>query len=120
MSVSKTNLLEAVPVCSASVTSEWEGDSIVIAYPRFKNRWLQRYFFSKHLSREFHVRLEEHGTAVWQLIDGERTVQEIISSLTEHFGSEENYASRITSYILQLQKDGFIRLKVKTFQTLAD
>lgn len=48
------------------------------------------------------------------LIDGNRTVQEIISLLTDHFQNEDNYPSRVTTYIMQLQKDGFIQLKVES------
>lgn len=63
-------------------------------------------------SPDIHVRLEEHGTAVWELIDGKRTVRQIIEELAEHFDHEENYESRITAYITQLQKDGFVKLAV--------
>lgn len=62
------------------------------------------------MSPDIHVRLEEHGSAVWRLIDGRRTVREIISLLAVHFQSDENYASRVTTYVMQLQKDGFIKL----------
>lgn len=54
--------------------------------------------------------LEEHGSAVWRLIDGRRTVQEIVSLLADHFHPDENYASRVTTYVMQLRKDGFIKL----------
>lgn len=56
------------------------------------------------------ISLEEHGTAVWQLIDGKRSVQEIINALADHFSAEEEYATRVVTYIRQLHKDGFIRL----------
>ena len=39
---------------------------------------------------------------------------EIISLLTDHFQNEDNYPSRVTTYIMQLQKDGFIQLKVES------
>ena len=66
------------------------------------------------MSADIRVKLEEHGTAVWSLIDGKRTVQEIISLLTEHSQNEDNYPSRVTAYIMQLQKDGFVQLRVKS------
>ena len=56
---------------------------------------------------------EEHGTAVWNLIDGHRTVREIISLLARHFGEEENYIPRVTAYVMQLRKDGFIQLTIR-------
>ena len=33
---------------------------------------------------------------------------------TDHFQNEDNYPSRVTTYIMQLQKDGFIQLKVES------
>ena len=65
------------------------------------------------MSPDIHVKLEEHGTAVWNMIDGRRTVREIISLLAEHFEGEENYPSRVTTYVMQLRKDGFVQLTIK-------
>ena len=59
--------------------------------------------------KELHVHLEEHGTAVWELIDGKRTVREIIEELAGHFQNEAGYESRVSAYLCQLQKDGFIK-----------
>ena len=42
-----------------------------------------------------------------------RTVRRIIEELAEHFNYEENYESRITAYITQLQKDGFVKLVIE-------
>lgn len=109
----KVNLLDAIPVRCGHITTEWEGECAVITFPRFKYDWTRRLLLPKSMSPDIHVRLEEHGTAVWNLIDGQRTVQEIITLLAEHFSSDENYSARVTTYISQLQKDGFILLKIK-------
>lgn len=42
-------------------------------------------------------------------IDGKRTVREIIEELADHFQDEEYYESRVSTYLFQLQKDGFIK-----------
>ena len=105
----KVNLLEAIPVRGSHVITEWEGDCVVISYPRFKYEWMRRFLLPKGMSPDIHVRLEEHGSAVWNLIDGQRTVQEIISLLAEHFHPDEDYASRVTTYVMQLQKDELIK-----------
>lgn len=107
---SRFNLLETVPVRSAHIVTEWEGECAVLAYPRFKRAWVRRFFLPKGMSPFIRVRLEEHGTAVWNLIDGRRTAGEIVSLLSSHFEGEPGYASRVTAYLMQLQKDGFIRL----------
>lgn len=105
----KVNLLDTVPVRSAQVVTEWEEACVVLAYPRFKQAWMRRILLPKGMSPFIRIRLEEHGTAVWNLIDGQRTVAEILELLAAHFEGEEGYASRVTAYLMQLQKDGFIR-----------
>ena len=109
-SSAKVNLLETIPVRSNHVTTEWEGACAVLAFPRFKHARVWHRLLPSHLSPTLHARLEEHGTAVWSLIDGHRTVQEIIEQLATHFNHEASYPSRGATYIMQLQKDGFIRL----------
>ena len=105
----KINLLDVIPFRSANIITEKESDgTIVIAFPRFKYEWMRRFLLPKGMSPDIHVRLEEHGTAVWEQIDGKNTVREIIEKLAVHFNHEENYESRITTYLYRLQKDGFI------------
>ena len=74
-----------------------------------RNEHISRYLLPKGMSKDIHVRLEEHGTAVWNLIDGQRTVREIIEKLADHFQYEAGYESRVSTYLSQLQKDGFIK-----------
>ena len=106
----KTNLLEVIPCRSEHITAEREGETIVLSFPRFKYSWMQRFLVPKGMSKERRIYLEEHGTAVWELIDGKRTVREIIEKLADHFHHEAGYESRITIYLSQMQKDGFIKL----------
>ena len=94
----KINLLEVIPYRNEHIKAEQEGETIVLSFPRFKRSWMSRY-----------LRLEEHGTAVWNLIDGQRTVREIIEKLADHFQYEAGYESRVSTYLSQLQKDGFIK-----------
>ncbi len=109
----KISLLDAVPVRCSHITTEWDGDCIVISYPRFKRKWMRRLLLPKGMSPDIHVHLEEHGSAVWNLIDGQRTVREIVSLLAEHFHPDEDYASRVTTYMMQLQRDNFVKLKIE-------
>lgn len=108
----KINLLEVVPCRNEHINVESEGETIVLSFPRFKRSWMNRYLLPKRMSKEIRVRLEEHGTAVWELIDGQRTVNEIIEKLADHFQYEAGYESRVSTYLLQLQKDGFIKLLI--------
>jgi hypothetical protein len=111
MNSKKRNLFELVPIISEHITTEKEGKLSVIAFPRFRSRFMQKYFIPKNKSPFIHIRLEEHGTAVWDFIDGKRTVMEITEALAEHFNREENYEYRVTAFLLQLQKQGFIKFQ---------
>ena len=72
---------------------------------------MQKYFVPRNKSANLRVRLDEHGTAVWNLIDGKRTIKEIAETLAEHFQHEKNYEYRIASHFLQLYKQGFVKSK---------
>ena len=89
----KINLLDVIPCRSEHITVEREGETIVLSFPRFKYTWMQRFLVPKGMSKELHVHLEEHGTVVWELIDGKRTVREIIEKLADHFQNEAGYLS---------------------------
>lgn len=106
----KTNLLDAIPVPAGHIVAELVDGYMVLAYPRFKKRWMCRWLLPKGMSPYVHVTLEEHGTAVWKLIDGKRSVRDIVALLAVHFGEGEEYAPRVAAYLMQMQRDGFIRL----------
>lgn len=108
----KTNLFDVIPFISEHITTEKEGELSVIAFPRFRSKFMQKYFVPKNKSKTIRVRLEEHGTAVWNLIDGKRTVRDIVVTLSEHFNDEENYEYRIITYLAQLQRNGFVKYKM--------
>ena len=111
MKKEKVNLFDLTPVISEHITTEKEGELSVIAFPRFRSRFMQKYFVPKNKSTTIRIRLEEHGTAVWDLIDGRQTVREIADALAGHFHHELNYEYRITAYLKQLHKQGFITLR---------
>jgi hypothetical protein len=103
------NLFDLIPVISGHITTEKEGELSVIAFPRFRSKFMQKYFVPKNKPAVIRIRLEEHGSAVWELIDGQRTVGEIAGALAEHFNHEENYEYRITAYLSQLHRQGFVK-----------
>ena len=59
----KINLLEVIPCRNEHIKAEQEGETIVLSFPRFKRSWMSRYLLPKGMSKDIHVRLEEHGTA---------------------------------------------------------
>ena len=103
------NLFDLVPFISEHITTEKEGELLVIAFPRFRSKFMQKYFVPKNKTATIHVHLDEHGSAVWDLIDGQRTIKEITDILAEHFQHEENYEYRVATYFSQLYKQGFVK-----------
>ena len=105
----KQNLFDIIPVISKHITTEKEGELSVITFPRFRSRFMQKYLVPKRKSAIVRIRLDAHGTAVWNLIDGNRSVAKITEILAEHFQHEENYEYRIANFVLQLYKQGFVK-----------
>jgi hypothetical protein len=103
------NLFDRVPVVSEHITTENEGELSVIAFPRFRSAFMQKYFVPRHKSPYIRIRLDAHGSSVWALIDGKRTAQEICEALSAHFEQEEGYEYRVAAFLAQLQAQGLIR-----------
>lgn len=109
----KINILDAIPVCAEQVVTKWVGECATLTYPRFKRSWMRKLFLPRGMSPDIRVQLEEQGSAVWRLIDGRRTVGEIVGLLAEFHHEDEQYDARIVTYLMQLRKDGFIQLVVR-------
>lgn len=110
----KFNLTDVIPYPDPRIIASREDELVVLAYPRFKSKWARKLFLPKSMSTHVRVRLEAHGTAVWDLIDGQRTIGQIIELLAEHFAGEEDHPHRVSTYIEQLHKDGFVKYRIKT------
>ena len=107
----KIDIRETIPVRMSHIVTEQGGDGcLVLAYPRFPYRWLNKLF--PMLSAYIHVPLEKYGSEIWQLIDGQHTVAEIAESVSKQFPEEKDIKNRAAAYIQQLHKDKFIWLKL--------
>ncbi len=60
---------------------------------------------------ELTIRLDALGSAVWQLIDDQRTADAIVARLKAQFPDEPDLARRLGSYLSTLASSGFIRLR---------
>jgi len=107
--MNKKNPFDLIPHISEHITTEKEGELSVITFPRFRSKFMQKYFVPKNKSAAIRVRLDEHGTAVWDLINGKRTIREITESTAKHFRDEENYEYRVAAFFSQLYKQGFVK-----------
>ena len=109
MTSKKDNLFDLIFKISEHITTEKEGELSVITFPRFRNKFIQKYFVLRKSSAIIRVRLDAHGTAVWNLIDGKRSVAAITELLADHFQSEEKYEYRIAEFMSQLYRQGFVK-----------
>ena len=105
------NLFDLVPVKNIHIITEKEGELSVIAFLRFRNKFMQKYFVPRNKPPYIRVRLDAHGTAVWDLIDGERSVGKIVEELAACFNNESGYEYRIAAFVSQLQRQGYIEMR---------
>lgn len=111
MKKEKQNILLTVPVRRSDIVTQEVGEEeVMLVYPRSSKRWILRLLPKLGVTTHFHVPLEKYGTAVWQLIDSHRNVESIIAALTRRFPDEEELPNRALLFIVQLHKDGFIKL----------
>ena len=108
-SMSGKNLFDLVPIIDERITTENEGELIVITFPRFRCKIIQKYLV-REKAKIVRVRLEEHGTAVWKKIDGKRNIATIAEMLSDHFNNEENYEYRVATFFSQILEKGFIKI----------
>lgn len=107
----RVSLLDTIPVHAPHVWTEKADDGcLMLVYRRFPKKWLSR-LFSRWYSPEIHIPLELYGSEVWQLIDGQRTAEEVIREVALLHPDEENFPQRLAMYISRLHRDGFILLQ---------
>jgi hypothetical protein len=112
----KINLLDLMPIKAVAAEIN-ENQRMVLLRPKFTNKLLVKYLLP-HLKRpNFRVTLDEFGTAVWNYIDGKRTVAEIADCLKIDFGATiEPVYERLGKYFRTLNDGGFIdyqEMKIK-------
>ena len=106
------NYLEKKPVCkdglnwskdeNGNVTLEMENKGVA-------NRIMQKLIKKPKIS---YIHLDEMGSFVWPLMDGERDILEIGKFVEEHFGEKANpLYERLSQYFKTLEKYNFIEYK---------
>ena len=105
------NYLEKIPV---RAEIEWDTDSdgnvtLHIENKGVMNRIAQVLFKKPKVS---YIHLDEMGSFIWPLIDGEKDILKIGESVKEHFGEKaEPLYERLSKYIQTLEAYKFIETK---------
>ena len=106
------NYLEKIPMCPAHI--KWSADekrivTLDIENTGFMNRMAQKLFRKPKVS---HIHLDEMGSFVWPLIDGEMNIIELGEAVKEHFGDKaEPLYERLAKYFQILDSYQFIEWK---------
>ncbi len=110
--IKEENYLERKPICknglnwskdeSGNVTLEMENKGVA-------NKIMQKLIKKPKIS---YIHLDEMGSFIWPLMDGERDILEIGKFVEEHFGEKANpLYERLSQYFKTLEKYNFIEYK---------
>ena len=107
-----SNYLEKVPVRPARIM--WSADEEGIVTLDIENTGLFNRIAQKllHKPKVSHIHLDETGSFVWPLIDGEKNIIELAKYVEEHFGEKANpLYERLAKYFQILDSYGFVEWK---------
>ncbi len=110
--INSENYLERKPICrkalgwstdeNGNVTLEMENKGVA-------NRIAQKLIKKPKIS---YIHLDEMGSFIWPLMDGEKDILEIGKYVEEHFGEKANpLYERLSQYFKTLEKYNFIEYK---------
>ena len=104
------NYLEFVPIRNIERFSEENGViTLEIENKGVFNRIAQKLLKKPKIS---YIHLDEMGSFVWPLIDGERNITDIGVFVKDHFGDKaEPLYERLAKYFKVLESYGFIKFK---------
>ncbi len=105
------NYLEKIPVrADLEFKTEENGNvTLLIENKGVFNRIAQVLLKKPKVSQ---VHLDEHGSFVWQIIDGERTIEELGKDVDEHFGEKaQPLYERLAKYFQILHSYGFVKFR---------
>ncbi len=107
------NFLDYTPAISPRHTwSEEDGKVTIHMEHRGLYPWIAQKFFKR--PRISHIALDEMGSFIYPLIDGERTVEQLAQLVHEAFGEKaEPLYDRLVKYLQILHNNGFIFYKKK-------
>jgi hypothetical protein len=106
-----TNLLELIPVRNIGWKKNASG-LIVLLKPKFTHPFFKKHLLSRMKKPHYTIRLDEMGSAVWELCDGRLTVKEVGESLRDKYKEKiEPLYDRLSLYLQNLERNRFIVFK---------
>ena len=106
------NYLERIPARHPAINWEFDKDgtvTLIVENTGWENRIAQKLFKRPKFS---YVHLDEMGTFVWPILDGESTITQLGEKVKEHFGDKaEPLYPRLAKYIQVLHSYHFVEFK---------
>lgn len=101
-----------IPVQDAP-SAEGSGDGqVVLLQPRYQG-WLLSRLLQPRLPEDkkyLKVPLEARGSFLWRLMDGQRTVADLVAAFVAEFPDETDQAGeRVAGYLYNLERNGFLK-----------
>ena len=115
--ISRTAALKFTPVKNIQITEErLESGEVVVHYPITLRPWfaglVKRFGGTQAGIRPKPLQLDKLGTEVWELIDGRRSVSQIIQKFAQTHQLQHREAEvAVTQFIRDLGKRGVIGLR---------
>lgn len=105
------NLLDLIPVQNIESTENEEGLSILLK-PKFSHPLLAKHLLPRLKKPHYKITLDEVGSFIWKLCDGENTVKDIGERLKQNFGSRvDPLYERLGLFLQNLEKNKFVSFK---------
>lgn len=110
--ITTENFLDKIPVRKEGLN--WSQDengnvTLEMANKGIANRIAQKLLKKPKIS---YIHLDENGSFIWPLIDGEKSIFEIGKDVEEHFGEKAHpLYERLTQYFKILQNYGFVEFR---------
>ena len=110
--VKEENYLEKKPICKSGLN--WSADENGNVTLEMENKGVANRIMQKLIKKPktSYIHLDEMGSFIWPLMDGERDILEIGKFVEEHFGEKANpLYERLSQYFKTLEKYNFIEYK---------
>jgi len=115
--LTKSQALTLIPVKNIESSEETlDSGIVIIQYPvtmrPWMAKWIQRFKGSSSRIGSKKLQLDSLGTEVWKMIDGKRTVRDIVDTFAQDHQLEDREAEiAVTQFLRDLGKRGLIGLQ---------
>lgn len=102
------NFMDYVPRHNVNYPYDIDEKQIVTVHVKWRGpfHWIATHIFRKPDTS--HIKLDETGSYIWKLIDGEKTVQEIYEQFERDFPDMEDSLKRVVQFLKILRNNEFI------------